>query len=139
MSKKTLVNVETNKSVKAFIDAIEDESKRDDSKIILEMMKKITGKKPKVWGDNYFIAFGKYTYTRKGSKDEYEWFNVGFAPRKSNITIYLTYDVSAEKELLKKLGPNKVGKGCLYIKRLADVDLKVLEKMIKKSKDAQWM
>jgi len=82
------------------------------------------------------IGFGKYKYTRKGSKKEYEWFNVGFAPRKSNITIYVNYDISEEKVWLSKLGKCKWSKGCLYINRLENVDMKTLKKIIEKSKDS---
>lgn len=127
-----LVNKETNKSVNKFIKAIENESKRKDSLVLLDMMQEITGFKPKVWGDNYFIAFGKYTYQRKNSKEEYEWFYVGFAPRKTKLTLYLNYDVSKEETLLQKLGKCKYGKGCLYINKLADIDLKILQKLIEK-------
>jgi uncharacterized protein DUF1801 len=134
----TLATVETNKSVKEFLESIENESKREDSQVLVKMIQKISGKKPKIWGDNSMVGFGKYKYKRKGGNDEFEWFHVGFATRKTNLTIYLTYDVSAEKELLKKLGKSKCGKGCLYINRLEDVDLKILEKLIEKSKDRTW-
>ncbi len=133
-----LVNQETDLSVDAYLDNIENESKREDARKLLEMMKKVTGQEPKVWGDNYFIGFGKYKYKRKGGKEEFEWFNVGFAPRKSKLTIYLTYDIGKQEELLSKLGKYKHGKGCLYINKLADVDLKILEKMVEKSKEASW-
>ena len=112
--------------------------KREDSRELLDMMEEITGKKPKVWGDNYTIGFGKYKYRRKSGKEEFEWFNVGFAPRKANLTIYVTYDVSTEQELLNKLGKHRVGKGCLYINRLEDVDVGVLREVIAKSKDSGW-
>ena len=133
-----LVNVETDKSVDAFIDAIPNERKKEDSKKLLALMQEITGKEPKVWGDNFIIGFGKYTYTRKGSKEELEWFNVGFAPRKANLTIYVTFDIETEQDLLKELGKCKWGKGCLYINKLDDVDLDVLRLIIHKSKDSGW-
>lgn len=98
-----LVNKETNKSVPKFIAAIENKSKREDSKKLLKMMQEVTGFKPKVWGDNYFIAFGKYTYQIKNSKEEYEWFYDGFAPRKAKLTLYLNYDVSKEKNPPQKI------------------------------------
>ena len=133
-----LATVETNKSVKDLVNSIKDEAKREDTKALIKIMQKITGKKPKIWGNNFMIGFGKYKYKRKGSKEELEWFNVGFAPRKTNITIYLTCYLEKEKALLKKLGKCKWGKGCLYIKRLADIDLKVLEKLIAKHKKNTW-
>ena len=133
-----LATVPTTKSVDKFIDSIENEGKREDSKKLVKILQSVTGKKPKVWGDNFIIGFGKYKYKRKGGKEEFEWFNVGFAPRKSNITIYVTYDVSQEKDLLAKLGKHKVGKGCLYINKLDDVDVDILRQILKKSKDASW-
>ena len=134
----TLATVETSKSVKALVDSIEDESKRRDVKLLLSIFKKITGKNPKIWGDNNMIGFGKYKYKRKGGKDEFEWFNCGFAPRKSNITIYLTCYLEKEEKLLKKLGKCKWGKGCLYIKKLDDINLDVLKKLIEKNKGNKW-
>ena len=133
-----LVNKETNKSVSKFIEQIPSESKKADSKILLEIMQEISGFEPKVWGDNYFIGFGKYKYKRKQGKEEYEWFHVGFAPRKTKLTIYLTFDINQEQELLKQLGKHSCGKGCLYINKLADVDMNVLKQLIEKSKVSKW-
>jgi len=129
-----LANVETDKSVADFISSISDDGQREDSQQLVKMIQVISGYEAKVWGDNNYIGFGKYKYSRKGSKQEYEWFNIGFAPRKANITIYVNYDISQEKEWLSELGKCKWSKGCLYIKRLEDVDLKTLEKIIDKSK-----
>ncbi len=133
-----LVNKETKKSVSKFIASIDNKSKREDSQILLQTIQEITGFEPKVWGDNYFIGFGKYKYHRKNSKEEYEWFHVGFAPRKNKLTVYLTFDISKEEEILSKLGKCKFGKGCLYINKLADIDLAILRQLIEKSKDARW-
>ena len=133
-----LATKETNKSVADFIESIPSASKQEDSKILLSIMQDIAGEEPKVWGDNFIIGFGKYTYTRKGSKEELEWFHLGFAPRKTKLTVYLTFDISKEEALLKKLGKCTWGKGCLHINKLADVDLEVLKQLIKKSKDATW-
>jgi len=137
MAKKTLANLETDTSVADVIAAISDETKKADSQQLLQIFKDATGKEPKVWGKNY-IGFGKYSYTRKGSKQEHEWFHTGFAAQKANLTIYLTYEISKEEELLTKLGKSKTGKGCLYIKKLEDVDIDVLKQIISKSKDATW-
>jgi hypothetical protein len=134
----SLATTQTEKSVSKFINSLKDETKKEDSKKLLKIIKKITNKKPKIWGDNSIIGFGKYKYKRKGSKEEFEWFNVGFAPRKSNITIYLTCYLEKGKTLLKKLGKYKCGKGCLHIKRLDDIDLSVLEKLINKNKNNKW-
>lgn len=129
---------ETNKSVTEFIESIENASKREDSKLLLSIMKEITELEPKIWGDNFIIGFGKYKYKRKHGKEEFEWFHTGFAPRKTKITLYLTFDIEKEELLLKKLGKCKYGRGCLYINKLADVDLSVLRQLIEKSKVSKW-
>ena len=133
-----LVTKETDKSVDAFIESIGNASKIADSRILLELIKEVTGREPKVWGDNFIIGFGKYSYHRKGKKEALEWFHVGFAPRKSKLTVYLTFDINAQEELIGKLGKCKWGKGCLYINKLADVDLGILRQLIALSKDARW-
>lgn len=133
-----LVTKETDKSVTEFIESIENQLKREESKMLVSLMRDITGKEPKIWGDNYIVGFGKYQYQRKGNKEVFEWFNVGFAPRKSKLTVYLTCDISKEEDLLKSLGKCKWGKGCLYINKLADVDLAVLRQLIQKSSTTQW-
>jgi hypothetical protein len=101
-------------------------------------MQEITGSEPKIWGDYNIIGFGKYSYKRKGGKEEFEWFHTGFAARKAKITLYLTMDISQEKELLDQLGKCKWGKGCLYINKLADIDVDILKKLIQKSAKAKW-
>ena len=137
-----LVTKETNRSVNAFIDKLDNDSKKEDSYTLLSIIESITGHKPKVWGNtkvpDFLIGFGKYTYQRKGSKEEFEWFNVGFAPRKTKLTVYLTFDINQEEKLLKDLGKCKWGKGCLYINKLAEVNLEVLKKLIEKSKTNKW-
>lgn len=133
-----LATKETNKSVEDFINSIVNTSKKEDAKKLLSIIEDITGVKPKIWGDNFIIGFGKYKYKRKGGKEEFEWFNVGFAPRKTKITLYLTFDISQHEKLLKELGKCKWGKGCLYINKLADINLDILKQLIAKSKDAKW-
>jgi len=133
-----LATTETEKSVDALIDSIESESKQEDARALIDLFTEVSGTEPKVWGDNYIIGFGKYTYQRKGGKEEYEWFNMGFAPRKSKITLYLTMDISEYQEILDRLGKHKIGKGCLYINRLSDVDMDVLRELIQTSKDNHW-
>ena len=133
-----LATKETNRDAEAYINSLENNTKKEDSKVLMKMMQEVTGHPPKIWGDNFIIAFGKYTYKRKGGKEEFEWFHVGFAPRKSKMTIYLTFDISQEKELTDKLGKCKWGKGCLYVNKLADIDLEVLKQLVQKSKEAQW-
>jgi len=129
--KKKLVNQETDKSVDDFIESITNKTHKSDSKELLKIIEKITGVAPKIWGVS-IIGFGKYSYQRKNG-DEYEWFNVGFSPGKSHLSVYVMYDINEEQELLNQLGKHRTGKGCLYIKKLADIDLKILKKLIKKS------
>jgi len=95
------------------------------------MMEKITGEKPKMWGPS-IIGFGKYEY-RYESGHGGEMCVAGFSPRKAAITIYILMGFEKTPELLKKLGKHKVSKACLYIKRLSDIDLKVLEELVKMS------
>ena len=131
MAKKTLVNTETNKSVPDFINSISNKRRREDSKVLIELMKEITGQQPKIWGVS-IIAFGKYKYQRKNG-EEYEWFNVGFSPGSRHLSVYVMYDLNKEEKLLNELGLHTKGKGCLYIKKLEDVDLMVLSKIVEKS------
>jgi DNA primase len=127
--------VETNESVIEFLETINDENIKKDTKELMSIISKITNKTPKLWGS--IIGFDNYKYTRKGSKKEYEWFNVGLAPRKDKISLYLTCYLDKEP-LVKKLGDIKHGKGCIYIKNLQDLDLEILKTLIKKYKNESW-
>jgi len=129
--KKTLVNTETDKDVDEFIANISNKKRKADSEVLLEVMKKITKKEPKIWGQR-IIGFGKYTYQRKNG-DEFEWFNVGFSPGAKHMSIYVMYDINEEQEWLAQLGKHSCGRGCLYIPRLEEVDMKILKKIIRKS------
>ena len=133
-----LATQETDKDVWEYIESIENKSKREDAKTLVNLMQEITGSEPKIWGDYFIIGFGKYTYTRKGGKEEFEWFHTGFAARKTKITLYLTMDISQEQGLLDQLGKCKWGKGCLYVNKLADIDLDILKKFVQKSSQAKW-
>lgn len=133
-----LATRETDKSVDAFIASVDSDSKQADSRRLMEIMSEATGFEPKVWGDNFIIGFGKYTYRRKGGKEDLEWFHVGFAPRKTKLTVYLTFDMTKYQDLLDQLGKAKWGKGCLYINKLEDINLDILKQLIEKSKDARW-
>ena len=132
-----LATQETDIDAWAYINNIENTSKREDAKIIATMMEEITGSEPKIWGDYFIIGFGKYKYKRKNGKEEFEWFHTGFAARKAKITLYLTMDITQEQELIDQLGKCKHGKGCLYVNKLADVDLDILKKLITKSSQAK--
>lgn len=133
-----LATQETDKDVWEYIESIEPKSKQEDAKTLVQLMQEITKCEPKIWGDYFIIGFGKYTYTRKGGKEEFEWFHTGFAVRKTKITLYLTMDITQEHELLDQLGKCKWGKGCLYVNKLADIDLNILKKLVQKSSQAKW-
>ncbi len=120
---------QTSASVEAFINTIEDKQKREDSLVLLEMMKKASGEEPKMWGAS-MVGFGQKRYKSPATGREVDWFLIGFSPRKANLSLHLTMDIQKQADSLAKLGKHKTGKGCLYINRLADVDLKVLKGMI---------
>ncbi len=118
----------TEQSVDLFLEAVPDERKRRDSYTILEIMKKVTGEEPRMWGDS-IVGFGSQHY-QYASGREGEWPITGFSPRKQSLTLYLTYGFERHGELLGRLGKHKVGKACLYVNKLDDVDVEVLEKLI---------
>lgn len=119
-------------SVTQFINAIEDDTKRDDAKKLLKLFREVSGEKPVLWGTS-IIGFGKYHYKSERSRQEGDWPLTGFSPRKQNMTIYIMPGFKNYANLLKKLGPHKISVGCLYIKRLSDVDLRILAKLIEQS------
>lgn len=119
---------ETKASVKGFINSVDDEQKRKDSQTVLKLMQKASGSKPKMWGPS-IIGFGNTIYKSPATGRAVEWFHMGFSPRKANLTLYVLKDEAD----LKKLGKHKTSVGCLYIKKLEDVDMKVLEKIINKA------
>lgn len=122
----------TESSVNDFINSVKDEQKRKDSFVILKMMQKASGEKPKMWGSS-LIGFGRIIVKSPTSGREVEWIRIGFSPRKANLSLYLSGNIKKHAATLKKLGKHKTGLGCLYINKLADVNLKVLEGMIKTS------
>ncbi|TDO28905.1 DUF1801 domain-containing protein [Sediminibacterium goheungense] len=107
------------------------EPQKTDSLVLLDMMKSVTGLPPQLWG-GAIVGFGTYDYQQKGGTSG-SWFLTGFAPRKQNISIYIMTGFPQYENLLKKLGPHKTGMGCLYIKKLTDIDLSVLKEMIESS------
>lgn len=120
-------------SVEEFLKAITPAQKQADSFDLLEMMKRLSGFEPTMWGDS-IVGFGNYHY-KYASGREGDWFRIGFSPRKQNFSIYLM-SCDAEKDLsaeLQRLEKHKTGKGCLYINKLADIDTSVLEQMIVKA------
>jgi len=120
--------MQTDESVMAFIESIENEQKKQDSLTILELMKKATGEEPKMWGAT-MIGFG-YEIIKSPSGREVEWFKMGFAPRKANFTLYLMSPLMKDPERMAKFGKHKTGGGCLYINKLSDVNREVLEQLI---------
>jgi hypothetical protein len=122
---KTKVNAA---SVEGFLNSVEDEQKRADCFEILKIMTQVTKEKPKMWGAS-IVGFGTYHY-KGASGREGDWMLTGFSPRKQNLTLYLMGGFDMHKDLLKKLGKYKTSVGCLYIKKLDDVDKKVLKQLV---------
>ena len=133
-----LKTTETELNVNALINNLPEGNIKKDSMVILELMKELTSESPKIWGNNSIIGFGNYSYFRKNNKTEFKWFNIGFAPRKNKITLYLTCDLTKREAFLKKMGSCKWGKGCLHINKLDDVDLKMLKQLIIEVKDNSY-
>ena len=122
----------TEVSVNEYIAQIEDAQKRADSAVLIDMMQRITGEKPKMWGPS-IIGFGSYHY-KYASGHEGDTCVAGFSPRKAELSIYLWSEAEPWREkLLAKLGKHRMGKSCLYVKRLEQIDLKVLEELVKQS------
>ncbi len=117
--------------VQGFLNAVTDERQRRDSFALVDLMRKITGDEPKMWGSS-IVGFGSYHY-KYASGREGDWFVTGFSPRKQNMTLYIMAGFSRYGELLKKLGKHKIGKSCLYIKSLDDIDLETLAEMVEQS------
>jgi Domain of unknown function (DU1801) len=115
-------------SVSAFLNAIKDEQVRKDCKTIAGLMQKVTKEKPAMWGTS-IIGFGAI-HLKYASGRELDWFVTGFAPRKGNITLYVLGGYPQRDELLAKLGPHKASGSCLHVKRLSDVHLPTLTKLI---------
>ena len=121
----------TKASVAEFINALKDESKRADAKALVKLMQRATGEKPKMWGPS-IVGFGSYHYTYDSGR-EGDMPLAGFSPRKAAIVLYIMTGFSGCRVLLAKLGKHTTGKVCLYVKKLADVDQKVLEELVAKS------
>ncbi|MDQ5951858.1 MAG: hypothetical protein QG639_1139 [Patescibacteria group bacterium] len=119
------------KSVTHFLDAVEPQQRREDAFELLEIMKDISGEEPELWGPS-IIGFGKYHY-KYASGHEGDMCRVGFSPRKSSLVLYLMPGFDTRQSLLKKLGKHKTSVSCLYINKLADVDIAILKALIKQS------
>jgi hypothetical protein len=129
MAKAQLKTQKTKASVAEFLRSLPDKQQQADSRQIVKMMKAATGAPAKMWGPA-IIGFGDLQM-KYASGRELDWFILGFSPRKGNLSMYFMCGFDVLKPQLKLLGKHKLGKSCLYVKSLADVDVKVLEKMIK--------
>ena len=121
----------TKASVKEFLNQIPDKERRDDCFAVAKIMEEITGDKPKMWGPS-IVGFGTYHY-KYASGHEGDWPVAAFSPRKKDLTLYLTPGFQKRTELMQKLGKHSTGKSCLYIKRLSDIHVPTLKKLIKES------
>lgn len=121
----------TDGDVAAYLDGVADEQRRDDTRAMVSLMRDVTGAEPRMWGTG-MVGFGRQPYRTADGKDR-EWFAVGLAPRKAALTLYgLTY-YGSNTDLLERLGPHTTGKGCLYLKRLDDVDRDVLTDLVRRA------
>jgi hypothetical protein len=120
--------IETDLSVEEFLKGIPDRQMMEDSFKLLDLFRDVTGYPPKIWGTS-IVGYGSYHY-RYASGHEGDAPLVGFSPRKSSLVLYLSYNLEQKKELLEKLGKHKIGKACLYVKRLENVDSTVLENLV---------
>ncbi len=118
-------------SVEAFLNSVPDEKKRQDSFTLLDLMKQVTGEEPEMWGES-IVGFGSYHYKYESGR-EGDWFVTGFSPRKQNLTLYIMSGFEEYDQLLSRLGKHKIGKSCLYINKIEDIDQNVLQELVKKS------
>ena len=121
----------TDASVEAFLGAVENERRRSDARTVVAIMERVTGETPKMWGPS-LIGFGRYHY-RYASGREGDWFVTGVSPRKQALTVYIMPGFDAYPDLMGRLGKHRTGKSCLYINTLDDVDMAVLEDLIRLS------
>lgn len=138
--KSKLVEIKTKPtgaSIDDFVNALPDEQKRKDSFVLLEMMQKATGEEPVLWS-NSIIGFGNKRYKSPATEREVDWLLMGFAPRKANFSLHLMMDINKQAAILEKLGKHKTGVGCLYINKLDDVDLNILNELITSSLKHQY-
>ena len=118
-------------SVEQFLAGLADEAQRRDSQALIALMRDITGAEPRLWGES-IVGFGTYRY-RYASGREGDWPLTGFSPRTQNLTLYLSYGFERHGELLERLGKHKLGKACLYLKRLEQVDQEALRELVRRS------
>ena len=114
-----------------FLATLDNEQRKAECALVLDLMQKITRQEPRMWGSS-IVGFGSYHYKYASGK-EGEWFLTGFSPRKQALTLYIISGFSPFGELMDQLGKYKTGKSCLYVKKLEDIDLKVLKKLVRQS------
>lgn len=131
MAKSELKTKKNETSVEEFLNKVADENTRADCKKLVELMQKATQAEPKMWGDA-IVGFGE-RHLKYASGREIDWMEIGFSPRKANLTLYLNIGEGWDEQLVSALGKHKLGSGCLYVKRLSDVNEEVLEQLIEKS------
>lgn len=122
---------ETDASVDDFLDAVEPDRRRQDGRILCDLMSRVTGLEPKMWGPS-IVGFGRYHYKYHSGR-EGDFFLTGFSPRKSALSVYIMPGFSEYADLMDQLGKHKTGRSCLYINKLDDVDLRTLEELIRRS------
>lgn len=125
----------TGQAVDQFLDRLTDLQQRQDCEQIGQLMAEVTGAAPQMWGES-IVGYGSYHY-QYASGREGDWPLIGFSPRKQNLTLYLSYGLEQHADLLEQLGKHKIGKACLYIKRLRDVDPQVLRTLVERSVEQQ--
>ena len=121
----------TKQSVKEFLNRISDEQRRADCFELVKIMEEITGQKPQMWGPS-MVGFGSYHY-KYASGHEGDCFMTGFASRKQDLTLYMMMGFEKHAELMKQLGKHRASKSCLYVKRLSDLHIPTLKKLLKAS------
>ena len=121
----------TDADPRAFISSVENKGRREDAELLLPIMERLSGHPPVMWGTS-LIGFGQYDYTYKSGHGG-TWFRTGFSPRKANMSVHIMPGYDDYTEELSRLGPHKKGASCLYLGRLAKIDMDVLEEIIAKS------
>ena len=127
-----LKTIKNDASVTDFINQVQDEQQRLDAHKLLKILADITKQKPAMWG-TAIVGYGEYHYKSERSAQQGNWPLIAFSPRKTSLTLYITFGFDDDKELFEKLGKHKTSVGCLYIKRLSDIDETVLTEVLKRS------
>lgn len=130
---RTVANQET---VDDFIDGLSDVSQQNDSRTLLDIFRRVTGRSPVMWG-SAIIGFGSVSLTYASGR-KVDWLRAGFSPRKGKLSLYVTFDAANLTKKFPDLGKYKIGKGCIYVRRLSDVDSSELEKLIRSAWEAGY-